>query len=378
MNLSEMLLEYAIESGAIKQPQLMSDDELLMYSMECAEREIDSGFALVDTLETMAEDQPEEVTEESLESYQRQVGLVLRASGMKIPASVVVPSFESAEKSGDAKKSLKDKAKSVVEAIIKWIKDRLKWLGELWQKAKAAMTGRKKKADAAAQKAKDDAKTAKDEGVDEVVTPEAATTEEKDAQSEHKDEGKKRGNFTKVVPAAGLPSWLLTGEKLSLEKVRSLVKGTLIATPGIMERFTKAVVSDLAFDAEGMPDFAAIVERSVKAFKAAYPLHPTTARWRASVGELEQAIQILKDGIAEAVTAIDTLDKGRVKAEQELDQLKNIQGQLKSKREALQKDINAAQQAARAAIEAQALMQKLIDIFGKALAHAAGSQANAA
>lgn len=380
-HLKDMLLQYAIESGEIKVPQALSDEALLQYAIESAEREIEQGFTLVDTLEELsgdvisrAEEQGEDspVTEECLESYHRSVGLVLKASGFKIPASVVVPSFESAESAEEGKKSVKDKVKGVANAVIKWIKDRLKWLAELFTKAKNFMMGRAKKAEATAEKAKEDAAKAKAEGVDEVVTPEGATEEEKKGP----EGDKKPAKFTKVVPAAALPQWAVSNDRVNLGMIKGFADGSILAKdPKLATHFLKIFKQNADLDEGAM--MAKIFDESFALMKKKFPHTPTTAHWRASVHELDEAIGHLKGAVQLGVKGTEDMEHLLSQANAELDKLAG-KDNVTLQRQSIQQGIAVIQKGIKTNLESQKYLAHLIDVFAKALSHAAGVEHKAA
>lgn len=130
MNLSRTLLSVAMESGAITEEPTYNEmplfdvlSEELIYNTEARIGEIDRAYAFVQSFESMAEKMQEaELTPASMEQYHATLNAMLVVSGVNIPVSTLTPSFEAAEKD---KETIGQKAKGVVESILKWIKE--KW-----------------------------------------------------------------------------------------------------------------------------------------------------------------------------------------------------------------------------------------------------------
>lgn len=138
MKVQDLLKQYAVESGEIPASEIITpeihDDldgdgdaaELLVVNSE----NLDKANNLVESLESLAKHYGErEITTESLENYRLAIGHVLNASGIQIPLSVTVPSFEDAS---EDKTSIGKKIGGVVTAIIKWIKDQIVKLKNLF------------------------------------------------------------------------------------------------------------------------------------------------------------------------------------------------------------------------------------------------------
>jgi hypothetical protein len=153
MSLEKTLLAVAMESGEVPKPESFdlpprTDSEEIEDYMELVESnadEINRSFEVVSALESLAKKyEGQDVTESSMESYRADIGMVLAISGANIPTSVIVPSFEAA--SGN-KETIGQKTKAVVEALIKWIKDRWEALKVRARQLMTKLTLRKAKAD---------------------------------------------------------------------------------------------------------------------------------------------------------------------------------------------------------------------------------------
>lgn len=156
MELKDLLQQYAIESGEIPESPVVDENGLIEQDahdlLDAKIDEIVRANDLVDSLEALADRYSSiPVSDVSFESYQFTLGHVLAVSGIEIPTSVFVPSFESAEKSEG--KSFKEKAKGAIDAIIKWIKEKFAALRDF-------LLRRKKSTDDKVNKAKADAKEA--------------------------------------------------------------------------------------------------------------------------------------------------------------------------------------------------------------------------
>jgi len=157
MNVSDMLLNYAIESGVIEDPVVAEDGLIEQDASELLDAKVDEicrASDLVESLEALTDRYSQiPVSDISFENYQFTLGHILAVSGIDIPTSVICPSLESAEKSEG--QSFKDKAKGAIAAIIKWIKEKFAALRDF-------ILRRKKTTDAKADKAKADAKETKE------------------------------------------------------------------------------------------------------------------------------------------------------------------------------------------------------------------------
>lgn len=135
MNPSELLLQYAIESGELQVDPIVDVDPYaeVNYSFESRIGEIDRAFALCDSLESLATRyELAEISKLSIENYQFDIQMVLNAAGVSIPSTVVAASFEAAEKD---KTTIREKAKAAINAILKWV-------SEMWKKLLAVFKTR--------------------------------------------------------------------------------------------------------------------------------------------------------------------------------------------------------------------------------------------
>lgn len=156
MNLSRTLLSIAMESQAITVEPDYNDmplfevlSEELIYNTEARIGEIERAYAFAQSFESMAEKmQATELTESSMEQYHATLSAMLAVSGVSIPVSTLSPSFEAAEKD---KESIGQKAKAVVESILKWIKEKWDSLVAFFKRLNTFRKGKTEKLEAEAE-----------------------------------------------------------------------------------------------------------------------------------------------------------------------------------------------------------------------------------
>lgn len=153
MNLEKTLLAVAMESGEVVRPESFdlpprTDSEEIEDYLELTINgadEINRGFEVVTALESLAKKyEGQEITESSMESYHADVSMVLAISGAGVPASVIVPSFETAT---EDKKTIGQKSKAVIAGIIKWLRERWEALKTRFKQLVSKLGLRKAKAD---------------------------------------------------------------------------------------------------------------------------------------------------------------------------------------------------------------------------------------
>lgn len=153
MSFEKTMLALAMESGEIKAeepfelPPRTEAEEVEDYSelVAVGADEINRGFETVAALEALAiKYEGQDVTEDSMESYRKEVTTIFAISGTRAPVSVVVPSFESAT---EDKKTIGQKSKAVIDALIKWIRERWEALKLRVRQLMSKLSLRKAKAD---------------------------------------------------------------------------------------------------------------------------------------------------------------------------------------------------------------------------------------
>jgi hypothetical protein len=153
MSFNKTMLSLALESGEVAQPESFdlpprTDSEETGDYLELLSNgadEINRGFETVTALESLAlKYENQELTESSLENYRTEVAMVFAISGSDAPVSVMVPSFESA--SGD-KTTIGQKSKKVIDALIKWLRERWEALKTRFKQLVSKLNLRKTKAD---------------------------------------------------------------------------------------------------------------------------------------------------------------------------------------------------------------------------------------
>lgn len=215
MKLDDTLLDYAIESGEVAPvpeytPTIDLDEQYEDVSelIEARGEEIKRGVVLAESLEALADRYSQFApTELTMESYQFTLGHILKASGLDIPVSLVSPSFEAAEAD---KKSIGEKAKGVIEQILKWIKEKLANLGKMFARLLEKVGLRKKKAEddtAAAEKRASEHKAA---GINVLGQEKHTAPADKDSKP-------------KSVAVKPAPGWMIEGGKFSAAKVRGVL-----------------------------------------------------------------------------------------------------------------------------------------------------------
>ena len=334
MNLSDTLMQYAIESGEID-PDLSdlldtedgTADEETAELVEAKADEIMRANDLVESLEAVADRYSQiPVSDISFENYQFTIGQLLAVSGLDIPVSVIAPSFESAEKTEG--QSFKDKAKGAIAAIIKWIREKFQALVNFIKRRKPAQD---KKAEEEGKKAEEACAAAKKDGVveiqslahkprqgyapgqhegDEKPSPkhgdqngERASMPKHAVDADGKATGKAKivgtGSIRKLSRPIELPVWLVTGGKLDLTRLK-----------GFADNGNATSSADLAKRAMAYNDVAKIraevndgklekiqgeVRGLLDEYSKRYTFSKTTGEWRASLHDLEQAIGYLID-----------------------------------------------------------------------------------
>ena len=192
MSFEKTLLAIAMESGEIvpEQPyDLGGENEDINDYVELVngtQDEIQRTVALTQSLEAYAHRYGDmEVTAESMESYRFSIAQLFHAAGSSIPVAVICPSFEDAS---EDKKSIGQKVKGVVDAILKWLRERLAQLGAMFKRLGAKIglgEAATKKRD---EEAKEEIKDLKEAGVKEIVPKADAAADKKPDASAAKDD----------------------------------------------------------------------------------------------------------------------------------------------------------------------------------------------
>ena len=255
MNVSDMLLNYAIESGVIEDPVVAEDGLIEQDASELLDAKVDEicrASELVESLEALADRYSQiPVSDVSFESYQFTLGHILTVSGIDIPTSVVCPSFESAEKSEG--KSFKEKAKGTIAAIIKWIKEQFGKLRDFVLRRKKATETKEKEAEATQKKAeaavvmlqhkpRKGYAPAQHEGDEKASgkhgnqNGERATMPKHDVDADgkainrdreeaiRKDRAESSGNLKFELPVLKLPKWMVEDGRFSKSKIEAFLK----------------------------------------------------------------------------------------------------------------------------------------------------------
>ena len=185
MTFQKTMLSIAMESGEIEtqeeimgyEPDASEDADEYLELINSHAGEISRTVAVTQSLEALAARyEGQDVTNESMESYHFAVAQVLHASGASIPASVVAPSFEDAAAD---KKTIGQKAKGVIDALIKWIRERIASLKAMFKRFIAKLGFGEKKLKERNNAAIEAVAEMKKEGVVEIVSSGSAEDEPK-------------------------------------------------------------------------------------------------------------------------------------------------------------------------------------------------------
>lgn len=210
MQLDDFLKQYGVESGQIVPDDAQWTEEAAQAAAEgdldeliiAKADEIDRSVNLVEALEVMAERaENEEVTEAAMESYRFNLACLFKASGIDVPVSLVAPSFEAAD--GD-KKSFKEKASGAIQAVIKWIREKVKALFSLFTRSGEKTKAAKAKAEADTAKAQAAAKAYADDGIKKLASN--GLTAKYTPQ---------KGDGVKVMSMKSLPAWMVSGDQIA-------------------------------------------------------------------------------------------------------------------------------------------------------------------
>jgi len=240
MDLKNLLMDLAIESGEVQLPEtsdsvdtsaLVMSDEDFQYATEARFGEVTRALAFCDSFEAITERYSNvELSTESVADYHFAVGVLMSSTGVKAPVAAFTVSLEAAEAD---KKSFGQKAKDVVAAVLKWIREmivKLKaWLTRSKDNAGVKTEAIKKKVDAAKETVKEvkalgyTAVPAKPKAAPaKAAEPAASTTPEKVTPPK---EGVIERDTVKdgAKPRPTTPAHLLTSGKLNTNKIRKFL-----------------------------------------------------------------------------------------------------------------------------------------------------------
>jgi hypothetical protein len=214
--LNNPLFDYAVEAGEIDRPLILTGEHLGDPEQEFDDvvelvgnnnDEVNRACALAESLESMyVRFEKAEFTVESMESYTFTLSQLIKVSGLDIPVSVAVPSFEEAEKD---KKSIGDKIKGTIDAILKWIRERLAALGKLLNRFLSAVGLRAKKADEDTKAAAASAAKYKTEGFTTIGHEKFVAPADKKFEKQ------------KLMPK--IPTWMVQNNGLEYSKITSVL-----------------------------------------------------------------------------------------------------------------------------------------------------------
>ena len=301
MNLQKTLLAVAMESGEVATPEPVmeympdANAEINEYH-ELVNSQIDDmgrAIAVTQSLEALAvRFEGQELTPESMENYHFSMAQILRISGANIPVAVLAPSFEAAEKD---KTTIGQKVKGVVEALLKWVRERYAALVAMFKRWGAKLGFGEKKLDERNDEAKVDISKLKEAKIIEVGSAaEPVANEPKanaPAKAPEKPGSEKPAHWKGKTRGVRVPGWMVSNGHLNVAKVSEYIaslngglNGKLIAGndasgKGVMPKDVAAFVDSDPFN------------KAFKEWKAKYPDSEYTKDYKATVGELENLIE---------------------------------------------------------------------------------------
>lgn len=130
---------------------------LEMASLESCLREFEQATDLIYSIESLTREfftKGDNITEYEAHLFQVSIEASFTAAGVNLPAELIVPSFEAAEATADAKEKVDEKKEGLFKRLFKWLGERMRaaadWIKKLF--------GRFKKADETIEKKVEDLK----------------------------------------------------------------------------------------------------------------------------------------------------------------------------------------------------------------------------
>lgn len=154
-----------------------------LASLESSLREFEQTTDLIYSIESLTREffsKGDTITEYEAHLFQVSIEASFTAAGVDVPSELIVPSFEAAEATADAKEKVDDKKESLLKRLYKWLGEKLRAVAAFFKR----MLGRFQKADEAIDKKVDNLKA------------KAKAAENGHAQLQHDPDGKK-GAFYK-------------------------------------------------------------------------------------------------------------------------------------------------------------------------------------